>query len=123
MQVQEASFQSPAVVAFLEHLHRHLPGKLLVLWEGAPIHRSKVIKAFLAAGAARWLELERLPAYAPELNPDEGVWHYLKGVELKNVACPHLGHLRMALRKATDRLRHKQWVLRACYARTGLLTV
>lgn len=79
LQVQEAPFRSPAVVRFRWPLRRHLAGKALVLWDGAPIHRSNVIKDFLAASAATWLQVERLPAYAPELNPDEGVWHYLKG--------------------------------------------
>ena len=123
MRVHEVPFQSPAVVQFLKQVHRQVSGKLLVVWDGAPIHRSKVIKAFLAGDAAEWLQVERLPAYAPELNPDEGVWHHLKGVELKNVLCQHLGHLRAELRKAKERLRHKRPVLRACYARPGLLTV
>ena len=123
MMVQEEAYRSPAVVRFLRHLHRHIRGKVLVLWDGAPIHRSNVIKEFLAAGAAKWLQLERLPAYAPELNPDEGVWHHLKGVELKNLTCQHLPQLHTELRKAKERLRHKQHVIRACFARPGLFEV
>ncbi|HZC02484.1 MAG TPA: transposase [Gammaproteobacteria bacterium] len=38
------------------------------------MHRSQVIRDFLANGAAQRLHLERLPAYAPELNPGEGLW-------------------------------------------------
>ncbi|MDQ5851707.1 MAG: IS630 family transposase, partial [Chloroflexota bacterium] len=48
----------------------------------------------LAAGAAKRVHLERLPGYAPELNPDEGIWCYLKRVELKNVCCYDLPELR-----------------------------
>jgi transposase len=48
-----------------------------------------------------------LPGYAPELNPDEGVWNYLKRVELKNLCCHDLLELRTQLRKAVARLRHK----------------
>lgn len=120
MQVQQVPFQSPAVVAFLEYLHRHVGEKLLVVWDGAPIPRSNVIKAFLASGAAAWLQLGRLPGHAPESNPDEGVWYYLNGVELKNVVCRHLRHPRTELRQAKDRLRHNQQVLRACYTRAGV---
>ena len=65
---------SADVVAFLEHLLREVPGRLVIIWDGAPIHRSQVIKEFLANGAAQRLHLERLPAYAPELNPGEGLW-------------------------------------------------
>lgn len=123
MQVQEMPFRSPDVVRFLGHLHRYIRGKVLVIWDGAPIHRSNVIKDYLAAGATAWLQLERLPAYAPEMNPDEGVWHYLKGVELKNLICQHLPQLHAELRKAKERLRHKHHVLPACRTRPDLFSV
>jgi transposase len=67
--------------------------------------------------------LERLPAYAPELNPDEGVWPHLKGVELRNLPCHDLQELGRELRKAKERLRHKTEALRACCRRTGLCAV
>jgi transposase len=66
------------VVHFLRHVLRHIPGKLLVLCDGAPIHRGQPIKDFLAAGGAERIHLERLPGYAPDLNADEGIWRYLK---------------------------------------------
>jgi hypothetical protein len=52
LRVQDHAFCSPEVVSFLHHLLRHIPGKLLVIWDGAPIHRGKPIKTFLAQGAA-----------------------------------------------------------------------
>jgi transposase len=76
--IQETAYRGPAVVAFLRQLLRQIRGKLLVIWDGAPIHRCQPIKDFLAAGAARRLQLEPLPGYAPELNPAEGVWNLLK---------------------------------------------
>jgi len=120
MQVQGSSFRSADVLRFLGHLRRHIHGKALLLWDGAPIHRSRVIKEYLSNGAARWLRLERLPAYAPELNPDEGVWGYLKRVELKNLCCRDLRQLGEELRRAKERLRHKKEVLRGCCHRPGL---
>jgi len=101
------SFGGEAIARFLKHLLRHISGKLLVVWDGLPAHRSRVIKAFLRAGAAQRLHLVQLPSYAPELNPDEGVWNYLKRVELKNLCCHDLPELRSELRKAVARLRHK----------------
>ena len=120
--VQERSFKGPDVVRFLKHLMRQVSGKLLIIWDGATIHRSRVVKAFLADGAAERIYLERLPSYAPELNPDEGIWNYLKRVELKNVVCRDLAHLRNELRKAIALLRHKSTVIRGCIAQTGLIT-
>ena len=52
-------------------------------------------QGFLANGAAQRLHLERLPAYAPELNPGEGLWPQLKGVELRNLCCFNIPHLRL----------------------------
>ena len=78
----------------MEHLLREVPGRMVIIWDGSPIHRSHTIQEFLANGASQRLHLERLPAYAPELNPDEGFWQQLKGVELRNVCCFDLRHLR-----------------------------
>ena len=114
MQMQEHAYRAEDVVAFLRLLLRKIPGKLLVIWDGAPIHRAKVIKEFLAAGAAKRLHLERLPGYAPDLNPQEGVWNLLKRRELKNLCCPHLAHLRDALVRAKERLRHRRAILQSC---------
>src|SRR5262249_22610778 len=46
----------------LSHLLRHLPGKLLVVWDGLPAHRGRAVKEFLAAHQSR-LAVEELPAY------------------------------------------------------------
>jgi transposase len=107
------AYRAEDVVRFLRLLLRKIPGKLLVIWGGSPIHRAKEIKAFLAKGAAKRLFLAQLPAYAPELNPDEGVWNLLKRVELKNVCCRDLTHLATELRKAKDRLRYKPESIRS----------
>jgi transposase len=112
--VQTVAYRSQDVVRFLRHLLRQVPGKLLVIWDGASIHRSQVIKDFLSAGAAARLQLERLPGYAPDLNPDEGIWQYLKHVELRNRCCRGLAHLRHEFRLAIGRLRHKREIIRAC---------
>jgi transposase len=119
LQMQASAFRGPTIVRFLQHLLRHIPGNLLVIWDGAPIHRAQVVQAFLAQGAAARLHLEVLPGYAPELNPVEGVWHYLKNVELRNLCCDDLPELRGELRLALQRLRHKRQALQGCVAQCG----
>jgi transposase len=116
LQVQDHPFRSVDCARFLQHLLRHLPGRLLVLWDGAPIHRAQPIKDLLAQGAAERLHWERLPAYAPEVNPDEGIWNYLKRVELRNLVCDDLPELRHELRLAVQRLRRKSRVIQGCIA-------
>jgi transposase len=113
---QAQAIDSGDVVAFLEHLLHEVSGRLLLLWDGAPIHRSHLIQEFLANGAAERLQIERLPAYAPELNPVEGLWAHLKEVELRNVCCFNLPHLRRELRDAVERVRRKLRIIKACFA-------
>ncbi|HEV2457656.1 MAG TPA: transposase [Ktedonobacterales bacterium] len=119
MQTQEDAYRSPDVVRFLRVLLRKIRGKLLVIWDGAPIHRGQPIKDFLRQGAAKRLHLEQLPAYAPELNPDEGIWNYLKRVELANLCAHDLAELFLAVRRAKERLRHKRVVIQACIKQAG----
>jgi transposase len=116
---QERAFKGEDVVRFLKHLLTQIEGKLLVIWDGSPIHRSRPVKDFLANGAARRVQLEQLPGYAPDLNPDEGIWKHLKCVELKNLCCQSLVELKVELRKAKERLRHKKQVILGCIRQPG----
>ena len=78
-----------------------------------------VLKDFLARGTASRLQLEQLPGYAPDLNPEEGIWKHLKYVELKNLCCQSLAELKAELRKAKERLRHKIDVILGCIRQPG----
>ena len=122
MTFQERSFKAEDAVRFLKHLMRQIPGKLLVVWDGSPIHRGRAVKEFLASGAASRVQLEQLPCYAPDLNPDEGVWKHLKKcVELMNLCCQSLSELKIELRKAKERLRHKRDVILGCIRQPGFV--
>ena len=90
--VRDDSLTSLESVRFLKHLLTQLDRKLIVIWDGSPIHRGKAVKAYLADGATKQIHLEPLPPYAPDLNPDEGVWNHLKYVELRNVCCLVTAH-------------------------------
>jgi transposase len=111
---------SCAFCAYCCVLLRTIRGKLLVIWDGSPSHRGQPIKEFLLKeflhqGGARRVHLEQLPGYFPELNPDEGIWSSLKRVEVGNCCCPDL----LALRLATERLRHIRVVIQACFRQAG----
>jgi transposase len=97
LQVRTDSYDGEAVVGFLRMLLRKIAGKLLVIWDGSPIHHGRAVQEFLSAGAAKRLHPERLPGYAPDLNPDEGIWNYLKRVELGNVCATDLADRRHRL--------------------------
>ncbi len=121
LQMQKQAYTAEGVVTFLQALLDQVAGHLTVIWDGAPIHRSRVIKDFLREGAAKRLHLERLPGYAPELNPDEGIWNYLKRVELANVCCRDLGELTEQVRQAEQRVRDQPAIIRACSQQCGYL--
>src|SRR5438128_8560389 len=119
LQVRPASYDAAGVGCLLRVLLRKISGKLVVIWDGSPIHRGHEIKDFLKRGAAKRLHLEQLPGYAPDLNPNEGIWNSLKGVELGNVCCSDLNQLQRKLIQAKERLRHKQEIIKSCSRQCG----
>jgi transposase len=81
------------IVDFLEQLRRRLPNGFTVLWDGSRIHRkAKLVDAYLWRHPK--IVSERLPAYAPELNPDELVWNWTKYGRLPNLAAKNTDTLR-----------------------------
>jgi transposase len=119
MQIRQDSYDAEGVIGFLKILLRKMKGKILIVWDGSPIHRNKKIQAFLKAGGAKRLHLEQFPGYAPDLNPDEAIWQYLKRVELGNVCCTDLDQLSTELIRARERLRHKRDIIKACSLQCG----
>ena len=64
--------------------------RLLVIWDGSPIHCRSEVRDFVS-GTHGKVWLEATPGYAPDLNPwDEGGWHHLKHVQMRNVVCRDL---------------------------------
>ena len=106
-QLHEGAIKSPQVIGFLAALHRQVPGKVLLLWDGAPIHRSRVVGAYLQT-QTHWLHVERLPAYAPELNPVEYLWAYWKKTELANFCPKNIWELNHTASQALKRLRRRK---------------
>ncbi len=118
--VRDDSLTGSESVTFLKHLVRYAGDRLLVIWDGSPIHRNGEVKDFLSGGAAHDIHLEPLPPYAPDLNPDEGVWQHLKHVELRNLCCSNLEHLHHELDLAILRLRHRPERIQSFFAGAGL---
>jgi transposase len=122
---KEGTFNSGDVVKFLRHLLSSIEGKLGIVWDGVSVHRSKEVKQFLSEEgleASGRIELVRLPAYAPDLNPAEGIWSYLKCVELRNLACHNLTHLRHVLTEAFATLQSSTAstdIVRSCFHQPG----
>jgi transposase len=110
--VRPGSIATKQVLVFLRHLLRHVRGRIILVWDNVNPHKAIIVKHFVHSNRRR-LALEFLPAYAPELNPDEWVWRYLKHVELANFAPLNLRELKVALRGATQRIRMRPRLMRS----------
>jgi transposase len=117
--VRPGSLNGLHTIEFLVHLGRLGADRLLVIWDGSPVHRRAEVKAFLAeAGDA--IHVESLPPYAPDLNPVEWLWRHLKEVEMRNLACRDLDELHLELHLALGRVRRKSRLIGSFFEGAGL---
>ena len=105
------------VCVFLRELLRHLRGPVIVLLDNSSTHKGAPIEQFL--GQHRRLRIERFPSYAPQLNPDEGVWSLAKR-ELAN-SCPNdVDELLEDILGSIEGIRSSPEKLRGCIAQSEL---
>ncbi len=99
-------------IAFLSHLRRQLRRPMTICWDRGRIHdHSREVRKWLSK--KRRIVTERLPAYAPELNPDEYVWAHTKYARLCNYAAPGLDELRREVGKELEALQKDKDLLRS----------
>lgn len=108
------NIQHPEVCQFLRHLLRHLRGPVIVIWDNASIHKGEPIREICRRYPR--LHLERLPSYAPELNPDEKVWSHAKNL-LANGRPDTREELWVELILTLEQMRSSQGNLRSCVHR------
>jgi transposase len=103
-QTREGNYNAESLVRFLEDLRKELRGqKAVLVWDGLPAHKSKVMKEYLLQ-QRHWLTMERLPGYAPNLNPVETLWGNIKGQELANRCAEGLTEIEVAVRGGVERV-------------------
>jgi transposase len=96
--------RGPQLVEYLRALKSQIHGKLLVIWDGLPAHRSRVVRDYVES-LGDHIVLERLPGYAPELNPVEYLFGYAKQRELANLCLYTIDEVK---RYASRRLKSMQ---------------
>jgi transposase len=118
--IQPGNYNTDSLIQVLAELRRFLGGeKATLLWDGLPAHRSRAMRAWLTT-QRHWLVVERLPAYAPDLNPVEGLWSWLKGAELANLVCPTLSTVVEQAELGIERVRRTPHLAYSFLRRTGL---
>lgn len=109
------------IVNFLRELKKELGGGFTVIWDGSKIHsRSGVVKAYLAKHPE--IVAETLPSYAPELNPDEGVWGWSKYGRLANLAAANTTELRQRIHQEFGILKKNRYLLNSFIQEADLCT-
>jgi transposase len=111
------SVNSQKLIEALDHLRRHIPGKIILIWDRARIHRSKITKAYLQDDPE--ILIEELPAYAPELNPEEYCHGNVKQ-GLKNARPTDKKEICSMLDRGFARLRQRPDLLLSFFHAAGL---
>lgn len=101
-QMHGHNIRAPDIMRYLYALHRQHPGPLIVVMDRLSVHRAAVRK--MRARGVRWLHVEWLPAYAPDLNPVEALWSHAKYSTLANFAPDDADHLFDAVTEAVGDL-------------------
>ncbi|PYM39615.1 MAG: IS630 family transposase [Candidatus Rokuibacteriota bacterium] len=119
-QTRPGSYNDLALIGFLRALKRHFPGRhIIVVWDGLGGHTSRVMRQYLAQQRS-WVTVERLPGYAPELNPVEQIWGNIKHRELANLCPVDILALRGPLRAGFARIRRRPSLAVAFLRHAGL---
>jgi hypothetical protein len=118
--LQPDSYDTDSLIGVLEQLAGFYAGhKVVLLWDGLSAHWSYKMRAHLDA-QREWLTVERLPAYAPELNPAEYLWANLKGVELANFAGDTVAEVADQAHRGIQRVCDSDSLVVGFLAHTGL---
>ena len=115
----DGAVKGAQVVEFLKALRRQLKRKLLIVWDGAPQHRSRIVREYLDSTKGA-VQMALLPGYAPDLNPVEFLWAWLKRHALANF-CPHsLTELKTTARGKLRSGQRRRSIITACWKQAEL---
>jgi len=112
------NFTGHSIASFLKYVHQELRSPLTMIWDSIPIHSADPVRRYLRS--QREIVLEIIPEYAPELNPADGVWSYIKYGRLANFAPHDLSILRKQVTKELKELCDKPKHLASFIAKSKL---
>lgn len=117
--LHEGSIKKEEIVEFLKALKSHLQQPLLVIWDGLKAHRSRLVREYLD-GLNGHIRLAFLPPYAPDMNPVEYLWAWLKRHALANYCPASLSELHIAARNKLKSAQKRTSVIAACWMQATL---
>lgn len=113
------TIKTAQVLQFLQHLLKHGPKKMFIIWDRLQAHRAISVRNFMKKNSER-LRMFFLPPYAPELNADEGVWNYIKWHKLKNYCPKNIKELQICVRKSIATIRKNPELIKSFFKKTPL---
>jgi transposase len=119
-QLRPGAYNDETLIEFLtdlDQLEQHR--SVILIWDGLPSHRSRRMVDWVAS-QRDWLSIERLPGYAPDLNPTEQVWGSVKSTELANLCADTIGELAEVAEDGLDRISGDAPLCFAFLRNTGL---
>lgn len=114
---ERRGFAERDYIELLDAAHRRLGGPLVLVWDNLNIHLSAAMRELIAS--RDWLHVIGQPAYAPDLNPTEGVWAHLKR-SLGNIAVHGIDQLRAVVKNRLKRIQYRADLLDGFLTHTGL---
>lgn len=117
---KKGSVRSRDTVKTLQHLMRCVCGSMALFMDGLPAHRAKIVKEFLHENKNRFPIVERFPAYAPELNPQEYIWSASKGRDMANFCPSKDNDLQAQTKKSMKRIQRTESVIQGALKKSGL---
>ena len=113
----DGSLNAEKLIVGLDHIRRHISKPMILIWDRSPVHRAKVVTAYLEQHPE--IHREHLPGYAPELNPEEYCHGNVKH-RLKNAIFRSKLEIRYGLDRGFSRLRKRPDILLGCFQHAGL---
>ena len=117
--LHEGSIAKEQVVAFLQALRAYFRRPLLIVWDNSRPHRSHLVRDYIASTAGR-IQLHFLPGYAPELNPVEFLWGWLKRHALANFCPDTFAELQHTTRGKLKSAQRRSVIIASCWQQAAL---
>ncbi|MEW1914570.1 transposase [Kitasatospora sp. NPDC085895] len=95
-----------------------LGGPIVLVWDNVRLHLTADMREFIDANA-EWLTVFQLPTYAPDLNPQEGIWSLVKR-DIGNLAAANLTQITRAVKRRLKRIQYRPDLVDGCLTQTGL---
>lgn len=114
---ERRSFAETDYIAMIDAAHQYLKAPIVLIWDNLNVHLSADMRKLVAA--RDWLHVIQLPAYAPDLNPTEGVWSHVKR-SLGNLAAATVDQLAAIVRNRLKRIQYRPDLLTGFLTQTGL---